>query len=176
MSKNISVVPAFDFTNMVSIAGSQVVTTSAKIAEYFGKKHKTVLRSIRNLKCSEDFTRRNFVPTDFIDKNGDIQPMYNMTKDGCMFLIMGFTGEAAAAIKECYINAFNWMAETLNRRQMMGEQAQHQYVIKDKVSKVKASMGSRLMNQRKKEIPLLKQELERVKALTTPDLFGGLLS
>ncbi len=35
--------------------------------------------------------------------------MYEMTKDGFMFLVMGFTGKAAAQIKEAYINAFNLM-------------------------------------------------------------------
>lgn len=36
-----------------------------------------------------------------------------MTKDGFMFLVMGFTGQKAAQIKEAYINAFNAMAEQL---------------------------------------------------------------
>lgn len=36
-----------------------------------------------------------------------------MTKDGFMFLVMGFTGTRAAEIKERYINAFNEMAEKL---------------------------------------------------------------
>jgi hypothetical protein len=36
-----------------------------------------------------------------------------MTKDGFMFLVMGFTGAAAAKIKEAYINTFNQMAAML---------------------------------------------------------------
>ncbi|ELM3717521.1 Rha family transcriptional regulator [Aeromonas hydrophila] len=36
-----------------------------------------------------------------------------MTKDGFIFVVMGFTGAKAAATKEAYINAFNWMAEQL---------------------------------------------------------------
>jgi len=38
---------------------------------------------------------------------------YEMTKDGFIFVVMGFTGTKAAATKEAYINAFNWMAEQL---------------------------------------------------------------
>lgn len=174
MTRKISVVPTVDFKSMVAVTDNQVITSSLKVAKYFRRKHKTVLRAIRNLKCSDKFTRHNFVPTDFIDKNGDIQPVINMTKDGCLFLIMGFTGEAAAMIKENYINAFNWMAEQLTYRQALGEQAQHHYIINERVSKVKGSIGSRLMRERKKEIPLLQREFKRVKALTTPDLFGGL--
>ena len=40
-----------------------------------------------------------------------------MTKDGFIFLVMDFTGKAAAQIKEAYINAFNWMAEQLIKMQ-----------------------------------------------------------
>lgn len=36
-----------------------------------------------------------------------------MTKDGFMFLVMGFTYAAAAKIKEAYINTFNQMAAML---------------------------------------------------------------
>ncbi|MCG3063870.1 Rha family transcriptional regulator, partial [Pseudomonas aeruginosa] len=35
-----------------------------------------------------------------------------------MFLVMGFTGKAAAAWKEAFIHAFNWMAEQLFKRSM----------------------------------------------------------
>ena len=37
-----------------------------------------------------------------------------MTKDGFMFLVMGFTGKKAAQIKEAYINAFNQMSTKLS--------------------------------------------------------------
>lgn len=167
---NPSVIPAFDFREMVTLASGELVTTSVRVSQYFGKKHKNVLQSIRNLQCSDEFKRLNFKPTDFIDKNGDVQPMFNITRDGCMFLIMGFTGHAAAAIKESYIAAFNWMAEQLNRRQVMGEQMQHRYAIKETRSKLKGTIGSRLMNERKKEKRVLAVEHEHIMQVTQPDL------
>ncbi len=167
---NPSVIPAFDFREMVAMSDNKVITTSLKVAQYFGKRHKDVLRAIRNLKCSDDFTRRNFAPIDFIDKNGDIQPMFNITRDGCMMLVMGFTGTAATAIKECYINAFNWMAEQLNRRQLMGEEMQHQFAIKETRSKLKGTIGSRLMNERKKEKRVLAVEADHISRLVNPDM------
>lgn len=39
--------------------------------------------------------------------------MWNMTKNGFIFLVMGFTGKLAAQFKEHYISAFDWMAEQL---------------------------------------------------------------
>ena len=64
--------------------------------------------------------------------------MYQLTKDGWVMLMMGFTGKAATAIKESYISAFNWMADRLQRRQLMGKEAMHQLAIKDTRSKLKA--------------------------------------
>ncbi|QHM71294.1 Rha family transcriptional regulator [Mixta intestinalis] len=168
--KNLSVLPAFDFRQMVMPSDRGIITTSVKVAEYFGKRHKNILRAIRSLECSHEFARLNFEPTDFIDKNGDVQPMFNITRDGCMFLIMGFTGHAAAAIKESYIAAFNWMAEQLNRRNAMGEELQHRYAIKETRSKLKGTIGSRLMNERKKEKRVLAIEHEQIMAITQPQL------
>lgn len=104
------------FRALVSVKGDQVVTNSRIIADIFGKSHKNVLRAIRQLPCSEVFSRRNFEPTDFIDKNGDIQPQYLITRNGCVFLIMGFTGAKAGAFKEAFINAFDWMETMIRKR------------------------------------------------------------
>jgi len=167
---NPSVIPAFDFRDMVQAVDNKVITTSLKVAEYFGKRHKDVLRAIRNMQCSDDFARRNFAPTDFIDKNGDVQPMYSITRDGCMMLVMGFTGKTAMAIKECYINAFNWMAEQLNRRVAIGEELQHRFAIKETRSKLKGTIGSRLMNERKKEKRVLAVEHDHIMQISQPEL------
>lgn len=106
-----------DFTSFVFASNDDIKTTSLLVAEKFGKPHKDVLAKIRNLDCSEDFERRNFslVEYDYINNKGFTvkQPMYEMTKDGFMFLVMGFTGKAAAQIKEAYINAFNLMHDKL---------------------------------------------------------------
>lgn len=169
---NHSVIPAFDFRDMVVMSENKVITTSLKVAQYFGKRHKDVLRAIRNLKCSPDFTQRNFAPIEFIDKNGDMQPMYNITRDGCMMLVMGFTGKTATAIKECYINAFNWMAERLNRRVSLGEEMQHLFAIKETRSKLKGTIGSRLMNERKKEKLVLAVEHDNILQMTSPPMLS----
>jgi len=113
-----------DFKNMVILNGSDAVTTSFKVAEFFNKQHKDVLKAIRNLECSQDFTKLNFA---LCFKNNDLQngkpqPYYLITKDGFMFLAMGFRGKKAAQIKEAYINAFNWLANELQNNQSNYEQ------------------------------------------------------
>ncbi|WP_395949880.1 Rha family transcriptional regulator [Aeromonas mytilicola subsp. aquatica] len=98
---------------IISLHQGQPVTTSLKVAEVFGKQHKDVLRKIATLDCSNNFNERNFALVTYQDGKGEARPAYEMTKDGFIFVVMGFTGAKAAATKEAYINAFNWMAEQL---------------------------------------------------------------
>lgn len=97
----------------LAIVDGQPVTTSIDIAEKFVKKHKDVLRAVRGLDCSEDFRRRNFAPSSYLNEQGRAQPMFQMTKNGFAFLVMGFTGKEAAVWKERYIAAFDAMADEL---------------------------------------------------------------
>lgn len=95
-------------------------TTSLAVAERFGKRHDNVLRDIDRLECSKEFRTLNFeeVTHKYVNGKGGVQTglAYNLTKDGFMFLAMGFTGKEAAAWKERYIAAFNAMeAELLAR-------------------------------------------------------------
>lgn len=100
-------------SDIISLNHGQPMTTSLKVAEVFGKRHDNVLRKLEALECSPEFTALNFEVSEYTDTTGRKLSMWNMTKDGFIFLVMGFTGKQAAAIKEAYINAFNWMANKL---------------------------------------------------------------
>ena len=105
--------------NVVSISDNQIKTTSLKVAEHFGKRHTHVLRSIENLECSPEFTSAHFwanVENQQVGTSSRDLKHYEMTKDGFMFLVMGFTGKKAAAIKEAYINAFNEMEKQMREQ------------------------------------------------------------
>lgn len=110
-------VSAVELSSFVFASNDDIKTTSLLVAEKFGKLHKDVLKKIESLECSSDFHKRNFAPMqiDVEIGNGAVRksPAYEMTKDGFMFLVMGFTGKAAAQIKEAYINAFNLMHDKL---------------------------------------------------------------
>ncbi|MBO2700762.1 Rha family transcriptional regulator [Shewanella algae] len=110
--KNITTVQSLN--HLVCAQDGALITTSINVAEAFGKRHDDVLRKIKALDCSDNFNARNFTGVEYLDAKGEKRPMWQMTKDGFMFLVMGFTGKKAAAIKEAYINAFNWMAEQLS--------------------------------------------------------------
>lgn len=96
-------------TQLVHLSNNRLVTTSLDISNHFGKKHKDVLRAIQEIDCSKEFNERNFAPISYTDSMNREKPAYEITRDGFVFLCMGFTGAAAAQWKERYINAFNQM-------------------------------------------------------------------
>ncbi|MFW2077518.1 Rha family transcriptional regulator [Acinetobacter sp. ULE_I010] len=101
----------------VFIQNQQVKTDSLKVADLFGRQHKNVIQKIESLDCSPEFTSANFsahVQTIEIGNGAARESKYyEMTKDGFIFLVMGFTGATSAKIKELYINTFNQMADML---------------------------------------------------------------
>lgn len=111
-----------DLSQAVFIQDQQIKTNSLKVAEAFGKNHRDVLKRISSLDCPNEFSERNFALANYIDEQGKSRPMYEMTKDGWMFLVMGFTGEKAAQIKIAFINAFNAMATLLQNQQITEQQ------------------------------------------------------
>ena len=101
-------------SDFFTISGDKLFTNSKRVAHAFGKLHKDVLRKIESLDLPEDFTGRNFTLSGYLDTSGRTLKAYDMTKDGFVFLVMGFTGKKATLIKIGYINAFNEMARVLS--------------------------------------------------------------
>ena len=113
--------------NLVINQNNQAITTSLKVAEVFGKEHKTILRSIdglvseigqlKNEQSSKTGQHKNvpsdFVKTTYLNLQGKKQPCYEMTRDGFTLLAMGFTGKKALEFKLAYIDAFNKMEKAL---------------------------------------------------------------
>ncbi|EEV6048227.1 Rha family transcriptional regulator [Escherichia coli] len=114
---------AITFSNespKVFFKDGRLVTTSQAVADYFDKQHKHVLAKIDALDCSPEFTSANFsadVQTVEIGNGAERESRcYLITKDGFMFLVMGFTGKKAARLKEAYIAKFNAMEEELHKQ------------------------------------------------------------
>ncbi|HEM0196186.1 TPA: Rha family transcriptional regulator, partial [Escherichia coli] len=99
----------------VIIENGRAVTTSVAVAEYFGKRHDNVIQKIKLLDCSAEFTALNFKVSEYNDTTGRKLPMYQITKNGFVFLVMGFTGKKAAAFKEAYIAEFDRMEAELRQ-------------------------------------------------------------
>lgn len=102
-------------TPELTTVNGQVTTTSQQIAAHFGKTHRGVLRAIRNLECSDGYRLRNFAQSSYRNEQGKEQPCFHITRDGFVFLAMGFTGKEAGHWKESYIEAFNAMEAQLHQ-------------------------------------------------------------
>lgn len=100
----------------ITVHNNRPVTNSIAVANFFGKMHKHVLEKIRMLGCSPAFTTANFSAVVLTAQAGfderEIEA-YEMTKNGFIFLVMGFTGKKAAAFKEAYIAEFDRMEAEL---------------------------------------------------------------
>ena len=95
-----------------------VMVGSRAVAKAYEKQHAHILEAIRRLECSEKFRASNFRLANYKDARQHLRPEYFMTRDGFVFLVMGFTGKLAAKFKEAYINAFNAMEAALKARQI----------------------------------------------------------
>ncbi len=102
-----------DMRKFVEARDGKAFTTTHQVATAFGKLHNHVLAKVRALDCSDQFLTDNFSSVQF-EHRGNTYEAFEMSKDGFMFLVMGFTGAKAAAIKEGYIFAFNEMARRLS--------------------------------------------------------------
>lgn len=87
------------------------VTTSRKVAEFFEKEHKNVIRDIEKLFSNglKNELVKMFFISQYKDKKGETRKEYLLTFDGFSLLVMGFTGPKALEFKLAYIKAFNEM-------------------------------------------------------------------
>ena len=145
------------FRELVIAKHGEAFTTSRQVAEQFGKDHRNVLRAIRLLDCDEEFTALNFELTDFIDKNGDSRPEYLISKDGMVFLVMGFTGKKAAQFKLLYIRAFNWMMEQLHENRDL-QHLLHDFTRREAVSVANGTLHGQGLARRRIEKHALSHE------------------
>ena len=98
---------------LVKIKNNQVVVSSRQVAEKFGKEHRNVLASIREILVAENSAARFYQETTH-EYRGQKFPEYLMNRDGFTLLAMGFTGKDALQWKMKYIAAFNEMEAKLN--------------------------------------------------------------
>lgn len=106
--------------NLVQIIDRQVVVSSRQVAEKFGKEHKHVLDSVREILKAENSAVRFFQENMYkVEGNNKSYPEYLMNRDGFTLLAMGFTGKDALQWKLKYIAAFNKMEELLKEQEVI---------------------------------------------------------
>ncbi len=108
------------------IKGEDVaVTTSRKVASFFGKRHDNVVRDIegliKDLKSDTSKLRSQMFTLSTYKNRGKDYKQYLLTQDGFTLLAMGFTGAKALEFKLAYINAFNVMTKAITEHKVARE-------------------------------------------------------
>ncbi|KRN78325.1 Rha family transcriptional regulator [Fructilactobacillus lindneri] len=75
---------------LVIMKDQQAVTSSLKVAETFGKRHKNVIQSIENLTAENSALQNMFKLGTYLSKQNKTLPMYYMNRDGFTLLVVGF--------------------------------------------------------------------------------------
>jgi len=99
--------------DLVKNNNGELMTTSKIIADVFKKSHRKVTRDINELSCSDEFRAANFSLSSYTSPQNKVLKCFDITRDGMVFLCMGFTGREAGKWKEKYIAAFNEMEKGL---------------------------------------------------------------
>lgn len=109
--------------DLVQIINDQVVVSSRQVAENFGKEHRNVLASVKEIMGVAGISADPmFRQTTYIhEQNKQEYPEYLMNRDGFSLLVMGFTGKEALEWKFKYIKAFNDMEAKLHKPMSMLE-------------------------------------------------------
>lgn len=175
--------------NLVEIRNNQVVVSSRQVAEKFGKEHRHVLDSIRQILGAENSATK-FFQEDSVEYRGQKFPVYLMNRDGFTLLAMGFTGKDALQWKMKYIAAFNDMEKQLNGKSISSLKARE---IEARLNNSRARIASefrkiaektdvpeykRICQQKAAEalagVPLLPMEEAKEKTYSATDI-GNLL-
>lgn len=165
-----------DLSEFVSLSDTTLTADSRRVAKHFKKRHDNVLRAYDRLDCSQEFNRLNYEVVDEVDAKGEARRILRMTKDGFVFLVMGFRGKKAAQTKEDYIRAFNAMAEQLQQISVNGFRDLWQQRLelekKDATTFMWASFGSKRMLERRRELPGIRDERAKLDSKMQPPLFS----
>jgi len=99
--------------NIVYEKDGKLVTNTLYVSMVFNKEHKSVLRALDLLECTEKFRERNFAPSFYTSEQNKQIRMFEMTEKGFSLLAFSFTGEKAVKFKEKYLDKFEEMSEQL---------------------------------------------------------------
>ena len=100
-----------------SALGQEGRISSRIIAQYFGKDHRKVVRDIEALDIVGDFNTANFGRITYVDSRGRTQDAVALTRQGCFYLIMGYTGSKAAKIKVELLLKFDQMEKQIQEQE-----------------------------------------------------------
>lgn len=84
----------------------KLITELKVVCGVYGKKHKNVLRDIRNIIGDLPSLTDEFIPTTYIDAKGETRSTYYLTEKGFYMLSASFRGSKAREFQSKFFDAF----------------------------------------------------------------------
>lgn len=138
----------------------ELVVTSRRVAEDFGKRHADVIEKIEELIKTENSVMSMFIESSYKAGTGKSYKEYLLTRDGFSLLVMGFTGAKALEWKLKYIEAFNKMEQAIkNPFAHLSKELQAIIAVDTKVQKIEEDF-----NTFKSNLPLLNVDCKELQA------------
>ena len=148
--------PLLTVRNGVAVADSRII---AKVAN---KQHKNAMRDIRNYIAMNPERALNFELTfdEVKGPNGAVRKssFYWVTEQGCMVLVLGFTGKEAADARWKFTDAFQRMRSLLDSQRDLFAARMRDWELRERESAYRGTLGSKALHVRKREKPVLASE------------------
>lgn len=163
-------------SNLVIMKNKQVVTTSTKVSDDFGREHRNVMRDIRDLQKDVLNFEQMFLEGNEPDSYGRDRKIYYMNRDGFALLAMGFTGKKALQFKLGYIQAFNQMEKQIQSSQLPMSQEDIMIATLKTQKEIKATLKlvENDIDYLKQEINLSRSQKHRLSGLVRKNVFNAL--
>lgn len=100
---------------LVRVENGKALIDSRDIANYFGKRHCHILRSIENIESQDRDATSMFYETSYQGGTGKNYKMYLMNRDGFLLLALGFTGKNTIAKRKEILDMFD-NVDTLSKQ------------------------------------------------------------
>ena len=144
--------------NLVAHNGS-VFANSLDVASVFEKPHKDILTKIRSF---SERVGRNFSLKSYLSLNNKDIPMYEMNRDGFIFLVTGFNGEKVEDWKLDLIDGINVMEASL--RELTKPMSQLEMIIANAQASLEQNARINILEVRQEEIlELTVKAIEEIK-------------
>lgn len=160
-------------TQIVSVINGEPLTSTEVIAKGMKQKHRTVVQLVRRYSgMLADMGRVQFEVAPFATAGGrQVREVAMLNERQAAFLISLMRNSAeVVAFKAALINEFYRMRDALQQRTNNLWQQMHALIAQEVESKVRASFGSHLMLERKKEIPEFREQFARLETEIQPAL------
>jgi phage regulator Rha-like protein len=121
----------------MNLPTNKATMSSLEIAELTGRRHKDVMRAIRNMEPAwEKINGRKFALVQYPDSKGENRPMYELSKTECLYVATKFNDEARAKL------IIRWEELETNNMLQVNQLSSSMAKIADSISLVASTMAN----------------------------------